>query len=77
MSTPQGGWLRGVVKYAESGDTIVIVAAGKGGQIPIGCPEKRLTLSSLMAPKFVRVSLKSNLWSMHSRLEFIGLSCLL
>lgn len=46
------GWLRGTVKSVESGDTLVIIGAAKiGGPPP---PEKRLTLSSLVAPKLVR-----------------------
>jgi hypothetical protein len=42
------GWLRGVVKEVHSGDTLT-VAGGTG----LGAPEKRLTLSSLTAPKLV------------------------
>jgi staphylococcal nuclease domain-containing protein 1 len=49
MAAPQGGWLRGVVKEAPSGDTLVIAGAVKSG-IP---PEKRITLSSLIAPRMV------------------------
>ncbi|GAX85627.1 hypothetical protein CEUSTIGMA_g13042.t1 [Chlamydomonas eustigma] len=41
------GWLRGVVKEVPSGDTLVICGAVKSGPPP----EKRITLSSLMAPK--------------------------
>jgi hypothetical protein len=43
------GWLKGVVKEVLSGDSITIV----GGSPPNGLPppEKRLTLSSLVAPK--------------------------
>eukprot|EP00201_Polytomella_parva_P016627 CAMPEP_0175065674 /NCGR_PEP_ID=MMETSP0052_2-20121109/16068_1 /TAXON_ID=51329 ORGANISM="Polytomella parva, Strain SAG 63-3" /NCGR_SAMPLE_ID=MMETSP0052_2 /ASSEMBLY_ACC=CAM_ASM_000194 /LENGTH=832 /DNA_ID=CAMNT_0016332259 /DNA_START=106 /DNA_END=2601 /DNA_ORIENTATION=- len=41
------GWLRGVVKEVPSGDTLVISATVKSG-VP---PEKRITLSSLIAPK--------------------------
>jgi hypothetical protein len=52
MTAPTSGWLRGIVKEVISGDTIVIMAASKAG-IP---PEKRLTLSSLMAPKLVRLT---------------------
>jgi hypothetical protein len=45
-------WLRGVVKEVPSGDTVVVVAGGaKPGQVPA---EKRITLSSLVAPKLVR-----------------------
>ena len=45
------GWLRGVVKEVPSGDTVVVVAGAKPGQVP---PEKRITLASLVAPKLVR-----------------------
>mmetsp|Transcript_6774 Transcript_6774/g.14968 ORF Transcript_6774/g.14968 Transcript_6774/m.14968 type:complete len:971 (+) Transcript_6774:79-2991(+) len=41
------GWLRGTVKEVPSGDTLVIVGAVKAGPPP----EKRITLSSLVAPK--------------------------
>lgn len=41
------GWLSGVVKEVPSGDTLVIVGKVKSGPPP----EKRLTLSSLIAPK--------------------------
>lgn len=44
------GWLRGVVKEVPSGDTLVIVGTAKQGPPP----EKRITLSSLIAPKLVR-----------------------
>jgi hypothetical protein len=47
MST---GWLRGVVKSVESGDTLVI--AGNVARGPP--PEKKITLASLIAPKLVR-----------------------
>jgi hypothetical protein len=49
MAAPQGGWMRGIVKEVVSGDTVVVMAAVKTG-IP---PEKRLTLSSLQAPRMV------------------------
>lgn len=49
-----GGWLRGTVKEVPSGDTVVIAAGAKPGAIPA---EKRLTLSSVVAPKLVRVNL--------------------
>ncbi|GFR42157.1 hypothetical protein Agub_g3009 [Astrephomene gubernaculifera] len=42
------GWLRGTVKEVVSGDTLVIAGTTKG---PGPAPEKRITLSSLMAPK--------------------------
>jgi staphylococcal nuclease domain-containing protein 1 len=45
------GWLRGTVKSVESADTLTIVGAVKPGGGPP--PEKRLTLSSLIAPKLV------------------------
>lgn len=46
------GWLRGTVKEVLSGDSLTIAAgAGKGNAPPA---EKRLTLSSLIAPKLVR-----------------------
>lgn len=51
MATPQGGWLRGIVKEVPSGDTVVVMAATKSGI----APEKRLILSSLTAPKLVSV----------------------
>jgi staphylococcal nuclease domain-containing protein 1 len=44
------GWLRGKVKEVLSGDSVVIVANVKSDLPP---PEKRLTLSSLVAPKLV------------------------
>lgn len=45
------GWLKGLVKEIVSGDTVVVVAATAGPAVP---PEKRLTLSSLVAPRLVR-----------------------
>jgi staphylococcal nuclease domain-containing protein 1 len=45
------GWLRGIVKEVLSGDTLVIVPASKGPAPP---PEKRLSLSSLVAPRLGR-----------------------
>ena len=42
------GWLRGVVVEVPSGDTVVIA----GGSKP-GGPTKRITLSSLIAPRLV------------------------
>lgn len=44
------GWLRGVIKEVPSGDTLVIAGTSKQGPPP----EKRITLSSLIAPKLVR-----------------------
>lgn len=43
-----GSWLKGVVKEVISGDSISIVGGAKPGQVPA---EKRITLSSLIAPK--------------------------
>jgi hypothetical protein len=45
------GYLKGIVKEVVSGDTVVVVAATQGPAVP---PEKRLTLSSLVAPRLVR-----------------------
>ena len=45
------GWLKGLIKEVVSGDTVVVVAATQGPAVP---PEKRLTLSSLVAPRLVR-----------------------
>lgn len=44
------GWLRGKVKEVVSGDTVVIVGGTQGLAVP---QEKRLTLSSLLAPRLV------------------------
>ncbi|PSC71228.1 hypothetical protein C2E20_5281 [Micractinium conductrix] len=47
MST--GGWMRGVIKEVPSADTVIVAAgAGKGG---LPGAEKRITLSSVAAPK--------------------------
>jgi hypothetical protein len=43
------GWLRGTVKEVPAGDTVVIIGASK----VVPPPEKRITLSSLVAPKLV------------------------
>ena len=48
---PQTGWLRGTIKEVPSGDTVTIVGPTKGGPPP----EKRITLSSLLAPRLVGV----------------------
>lgn len=48
------GWLRGRVKEVVSGDTVVIVGGTQGLTVP---QEKRLTLSSLIAPRLVCRSL--------------------
>jgi hypothetical protein len=45
------GWLRGWVKEVPAGDTVVIAAGAKGGQLPGA--EKRITLSSVIAPRLV------------------------
>jgi len=42
------GWLRGTVVEVPSGDTVVIGGGKPGG------PTKRVTLSSLLAPRLVR-----------------------
>ena len=44
------GWLRGTVKEVVSGDSLTIVGGAPKGTVPA---EKRLTLSSLIAPKLV------------------------
>jgi hypothetical protein len=46
------GWLRGKVKEVVSGDTLVLTANVKSDAPQA---EKRLTLSSLIAPKLVTV----------------------
>ncbi len=46
--------MRGVVKEAPSGDTVVVSAAKAGSALPGA--EKRLTLSSLVAPKLVSIA---------------------
>lgn len=57
------GWLRGIVKEVVSGDTVVVVAATQGPAVP---PEKRLTLSSLIAPRLVRLDHVTGLGSLSS-----------
>lgn len=47
---PNQGWLRGIVKEVVSGDTLVIAGAAPRGTVP---PEKRITLSSVIAPRLV------------------------
>mmetsp|Transcript_36162 Transcript_36162/g.91251 ORF Transcript_36162/g.91251 Transcript_36162/m.91251 type:complete len:949 (-) Transcript_36162:968-3814(-) len=44
------GWMKGVVKEVLSGDTLVVMGNVKGGPPP----EKRITLSSLQAPRLGR-----------------------
>jgi staphylococcal nuclease domain-containing protein 1 len=57
------GWLRGTVKEVPSGDTVVIAGAAK----VVPPPEKRITLSSLVAPKLVRPSRgRSTCWLAHT-----------
>lgn len=43
-------WFKGVVREVVSADTLVIAGIGKPGVIP---PEKRVSLSSLIAPRLV------------------------
>jgi hypothetical protein len=51
-SSQATGWLKGRVKEVVSGDTVVLVAANAGAAVPA---EKRLTLSSLLSPRLVRL----------------------
>lgn len=44
------GWMKATVKSVENGDTLVVAAGAKPGAIPA---EKRITLSSVLAPKLV------------------------
>jgi tRNA(Ile2) C34 agmatinyltransferase TiaS len=46
-------YFKATVKEVPSGDSITLVGAAKPGTIPA---EKRLVLSSLIAPKLVRVA---------------------
>ncbi|KXZ48282.1 hypothetical protein GPECTOR_29g59 [Gonium pectorale] len=68
------GWLRGVVKEVVSGDTLVIAANTKG---PGPAPEKRITLSSLIAPKLGKRdgSAKDEPFAWESR-EFLRRKCI-
>ena len=52
-STGASGWLRCKGKDVTSGDCLLIMGSTKA-EIP---PEKSITLSYLMAPRLVRVSL--------------------
>ena len=45
------GWCYATVKDVVSADTVVVVAASKNANVPP--PEKRITLSSLIAPRLV------------------------
>lgn len=44
---------KGIIKEVASGDQLVLVGFSKGG-VP---PEKRITLSSLIAPRLVRTDI--------------------
>ncbi|GLC57824.1 hypothetical protein PLESTB_001270800 [Pleodorina starrii] len=68
------GWLRGVVKEVVSGDTLVIAGTTKG---PGPAPEKRITLSSLIAPKLGKRdgSSKDEPFAWESR-EFLRKKCI-
>jgi len=46
------GWCSATVKDVVGADTLVVVAAAKNPNAPP--PEKRITLSSLIAPRLVR-----------------------
>ena len=46
-----GNYFKATVKEVSSGDSVTVVGGAKPGTIPA---EKRLTLSSLIAPKLVR-----------------------
>ena len=46
------GWLHATVKDVVGADTLIVVAASKNANVPP--PEKRITLSSLIAPRLVR-----------------------
>lgn len=50
--------MKATVKAVENGDTVVVAAGAKPGAIPA---EKRITLSSVLAPKLVRPQ-RSGLW---------------
>lgn len=53
----KAAWFKAVVKDVMSGDSVCVVAGGAvaPGAAATGVPaEKRLTLSSLIAPKMVR-----------------------
>jgi hypothetical protein len=63
------GWLRGKVKEVVSGDTLVLTANVKSDAPQA---EKRLTLSSLIAPKLVTVSDGSSGWLCTSLMEGCG-----
>ncbi|KAG2441222.1 hypothetical protein HYH02_010066 [Chlamydomonas schloesseri] len=67
------GWLRGTVKEVLSGDTLVVAGTTKG---PGPAPEKRITLSSLIAPKLGKRdgSSKDEPFAWESR-EFLRKKC--
>lgn len=67
------GWLKGTIKEVPSGDTLVIVGAAKVG-VP---PEKRITLSSLVAPKIGKRdgSVRDEPFAWESR-EFLRKKCI-
>ena len=47
------GWLKGQVKEVLSGDSVVIIGGVSKDSLAVA-PEKRITLSSLVAPRLVR-----------------------
>ena len=47
------GWLKGQVKEVLSGDSVVIIGGVSKESLAVA-PEKRITLSSLVAPRLVR-----------------------
>jgi hypothetical protein len=61
-------WLRGVVKEVPSGDTVVVAAGAKPGQVPA---EKRITLSSLVAPKLVGACTPERRFPRHASLPSV------
>lgn len=67
------GWLRGTVKEVPAGDTVVIVGTVKSGPPP----EKRITLSSLVAPKLGKRdgSTRDEAFAWDSR-EFLRKKCI-
>lgn len=64
-------WLRGVVKEVPSGDTVVVMA-GSASPDPLQPPpaERRLTLSSLVAPRMGRRDTRDEPYAWQSR-EFL------
>jgi len=58
------GWMKGVVKEVPSGDQVVVAAPGAKG---LPGPEKRITLSSVLAPRMVRVGARAmGHWQAHA-----------